>query len=749
MILPASQPAVATAPPANGHAPSDTRAGIYQRCIDAIRQTKQEFTDLKIARRGYHDIDDHGYIPWPEPIPFERKPNHPNGGCYGPRCIGENFRAWLNVHPAYIHPRSALAGCWVGGVPGVGGWRPEDKPTHLYPLHEKYNLLYTGIGAMNHLGPDMRIGLDLGWGGLLAKIRRYRDLNRPADTSFYDGEEQLVLGVQEWIARHVTRAREMAAAETDEWVKRNLLDIAEMNEWLIDHPPRTLREACQFLAWFQSIDRMWAAGGALGQLDELLRPFYEADRQAGRIQDDEEVVWIIASLFFNDTHYSQIGGPGPDGRDVTSRISFLILDAMHRLKIPANLAVRVHDGLDPALLREAVRRLFEDGTGASYSCAKGLDEGYARNGVPLPLARLRAKVGCNWTALPGVEYCLQDVTRLCLVSPFLHAFADMTQELGDAQELQGRDVMEALWQHYVRHLSISVDTIKQGFDWHMAHQADNSPEIVLNLFCHGPIERGLDVSAGGVDIYNLTCDGVGLATVADSFAAIEQRVVKERRLTWQQLAQHLADNFAGVEGEKVRLMLRNIPRYGSGGSRADDWAKRVSDLYTHLVKDTPTPKLRINVIPGLFSHGVVGQLGRKLGATPNGRRAGEPISHSADPDPGFMAGSISAPTAKAVAVATVQPGWGNSAPLQVDFDQRLAREMGGIEAIESFIQAHNTQGGTLININVLSREQLLEAHKDPSKYPDLVVRVTGYSAYFRALSPEYRQQIVDRFLAET
>jgi formate C-acetyltransferase len=75
--------------------------------------------------------------------------------------------------------------------------------------------------------------------------------------------------------------------------------------------------------------------------------------------------------------------------------------------------------------------------------------------------------------------------------------------------------------------------------------------------------------------------------------------------------------------------------------------------------------------------------------------------------------------------------------------------MGGIEAIESFIQAHNAQGGTLINVNVLSREQLLEAHKDPSKYPDLVVRVTGYSAYFRALSPEYRQQIVDRFLAET
>ena len=127
-------------------------------------------------------------------------------------------------------------------------------------------------------------------------------------------------------------------------------------------------------------------------------------------------------------------------------------------------------------------------------------------------------------------------------------------------------------------------------------------------------------------------DGVGLATVADSFAAIEQRVVNEKRLTWEELAQHLTNNFAGAED--VRLMLKNIPRYGSGGARADGWAKRVSQLYTHLVRGTPTPH-GFTVIPGLFSHGIVNQLGQRVGATPNGRHAGEPISHSADPDPGF------------------------------------------------------------------------------------------------------------------
>jgi formate C-acetyltransferase len=420
-------------------------------------------------------------------------------------------------------------------------------------------------------------------------------------------------------------------------------------------------------------------------------------------------------------------------------MSFHILEAMHRLKIPSNIALRVHDGLDPALLRQAVKYLFEDGTGVCYSCAKGLDEGYAKNGVPIQLARMRAKVGCNWTALPGIEYCLQDVTRLCLVSPFIHAFNDVT-------ESDMPKTMESLWDRYVHHLGICVDTIKEGFDWHLERQAENSPEIVLNLFCHGTIERGLDASAGGVDIYNLTCDGVGLATVADSFAAIEQRVINEKRLTWEELAYHLANNYENAEN--VRLMLKNIPRFGTGGSRADWWAKRISDLYTNLIKGTKTPK-GFNVIPGLFSHGIVYHLGKPLGATPNGRKAGDPISHSSNPDPGFMPGGVGAPTAKSSAVAYVQPGWGNSAPLQLDFDRHLAEESGGLEAVESMIKTHNEQGGTLININILSKEQILEAHADPDKYPDLVVRVTGYSAFFRTLSPEYRQQVVDRFIAES
>jgi formate C-acetyltransferase len=240
-------------------------------------------------------------------------------------------------------------------------------------------------------------------------------------------------------------------------------------------------------------------------------------------------------------------------------------------------------------------------------------------------------------------------------------------------------------------------------------------------------------------------DGLGLATAADSFAAIEQRVVEEERLSWEELAAHLEQDFAG--SERVRLMLNHIPRYGRGGTRADGWAKRIAELWDHLVRDTPT-RNGFACIPGLFSHGNTDWYGSRIGATPNGRHAWTPISHSADPDPGFLPGGSVAVTAKATAVAAVQPRWGNTTPLQIEIDRKLVSGMGGVDAIMAYILAHNQQGGTLINMNVLSKEQILEAHEDPMTHPDLVIRVTGYSAYFKTLSRDYRQPIVDRILAE-
>nr|HML48392.1 pyruvate formate lyase family protein [Clostridia bacterium] len=376
-----------------------------------------------------------------------------------------------------------------------------------------------------------------------------------------------------------------------------------------------------------------------------------------------------------------------------------------------------------------------------FSLNVGCEQGYAKNGYPVEMARQRIKVGCNWTAIPGREYPLQDVTRCHLGMALYWALEDV-KAMGEADR-----TLENLFACYEKHVEIIVDSIKQGYDWHYEHVSRNTPELVYNLFMHGPVERGLNCAEGGVDILNFNIDGVALATVADSLAAIEQRIVKEGRLTWDELFGALEANWQGFES--ARLMMKNIERFGCPGSLAEKWALRIRDHYVSVCKASGTPKHNLPIIPGMFSHGTILELGRDLPATPNGRFAGEEISHSAEPDPGFARGLNSfSPSLKATAVAKVQPGFGNSAPLHLDIDREMLEQEGGIDALATLIHAHNHMGGTLINMNCLSKEQLLAAHANPEAYPDLVVRVTGYSAFFVTLSKEYRQQIIDRFLSK-
>jgi formate C-acetyltransferase len=271
------------------------------------------------------------------------------------------------------------------------------------------------------------------------------------------------------------------------------------------------------------------------------------------------------------------------------------------------------------------------------------------------------------------------------------------------------------------------------------------PELMLDLLCHGPVERGRDAAAGGVEFYNLCIDGSALATTADSFAALAQRVEAERRLTWDEVARFLENDWAGPDGERARLLMRNTPRYGCGGTRADTYAERIAATFTRLVKRRPTPA-GCNLIPGLFSWANTIPMGKALRATPDGRRAGAPISHGANPNPGFR--KDGAATAMALAIAAVQPGYGNTAPMQLELDPMVTRDRESVDNVAALIRGHFDLGGTQINLNIMDRETVLEAHRDPSLHPDLIVRVTGFSAYFASLSPEFRQLVVDRLIEQ-
>jgi pyruvate-formate lyase len=725
----------------------------YGRRIDLLRAHKIEQTREKQSVIGAMDHDDFGSIlPPPDqrtiievmgasgvPVKtwtlkgFQPTPNHPSGGFFGARNVGANFRALLSMHPPYVDPVSSLAGAYMVSFFSYRSthWKPELDCAHLKQAQEKYKIT-TGIGGVQHFCQDLSIGLELGWGGLLEKVRRNRRLNPRPDVGFYEGLEDVVLGIQDWIGRTAEEAARMAAAESDGPSRENLEQVADVNRRLVNDAPRSFREACQWILWFINIAQMYNQSGSLGKLDVLLRPYYERDMATG-ILSDEEAVFHIACLLVRNTSYCQLGGPDTSAKDETNPVSYLILEAAHRLRVPANIGVCVGDSTDPGLLRRGVEILMNDRTGIpKFLGVDNTIQGFMRNGYPVELARTRAYSGCHWSALPGREYTMNDCVKVNFAAVFDVALRDM---LGDHAALPS---MEELWRRFERHMAVAVRTTAEGIDFHLAHMHEVFPELVIDLLCHGPIEKGRDASSGGVEYYNICVDGAALATVADSFAALAQKVERETQVPWNELLAHLDSDWGGPEGEKCRQVMKSVSCFGSGGSDADTWAVRTAELFTRLVKERPTPAGH-TMIPGIFSWAATILMGKDVGATPNGRHAFAPISHGANPHPGFRRDG--APTALALAVASVQSGYGNASPAQIDLDAEDPA------AVEALIRTHFKLGGTQININVVDREKILAAEENPALYPDLVVRVTGFSAYFGSLSPQFRRLVVERVLA--
>ena len=176
-------------------------------------------------------------------------------------------------------------------------------------------------------------------------------------------------------------------------------------------------------------------------------------------------------------------------------------------------------------------------------------------------------------------------------------------------------------------------------------------------------------------LYTVGVDGAGLAVVADSFGAMQSRIEEEKLLTWKELYEALGNDFAD---ERTRLIMNSAPKYCQGGTVSDMWARRLTDSWVSLVKAQEMPMGR-QLIPGWFSWSRTIEYGAKVGATPNGRRAGAPISHGANPNAHFR--TDGAVTAQANGIASVQCGYGNTAPLQLEFDPKLAADEKGIEVV--------------------------------------------------------------------
>lgn len=716
----------------------------YQDRIRILKQRKLEETRAKSKMKVYQDGDDYGSIPAPDDYKFQCIPNHENGSWYGYEGWSRNFHKLMSEHPVYIDSVDAFSCRWMYSMiwfdeksPEKGlNWNPDYSYDELKPKQELYGIV-SGIGSDAHFGGDYELGLGLGWGGLLEKLRRYRGEN-PGHEEFYDAEELVIQGIQNWISRAIEEGERLAEQERHPVLRENLLQMAQVNRNILSGAPKTMREACQWVCWFNMASRTYNRDGAGFQLDKVLKAYYNADLAAGRITR-EEAVFYIACLLLNDPHYYQIGGTDENGQTLLSDFSDLVLEGADQLDSACNITVRVDKNIDRDFLNRAVDYLFKNRNGwPRFSGDEALNQGFMRLGYPESLARKRIAVGCHWMSLPGMEYSLNDCVKINCAKVFEVAMDEMME--GDEYSTQ------RLWELYQKHMEQAVEVTAQGIDFHLKYQQYNEPELMLNLISHGPVEKGLDMTCGGAMYYNMCMDGTAIATVADSFGALQQRLETEKRIGWKELYHHLKTDFQEENGEIVRRMMSSSPRYGGGDTVSDHWAKKISESYARQVREASERYPDYEFIPGWFSWSNTIVLGKQVGATPNGRHAYEPINHGANPHPGFR--KDGALTAMSNSICSIQPGYGNTAPVQLELDPGMGRGEEAVKKIADYILTLFQQGGTLLNINIIDSKQILEADKDPDKYPDLVVRVTGFTAYFCSLTPEFRKLVVDRILVQ-
>ena len=246
-----------------------------------IKEVKIRHTEEKrIQQGGFMNADDYGNVPLPEDYHFTPIPA--DGDFIGYSGWAENFAAMLEIHPIYVDPIEILCGRWGDQLTKYrktqGNYMdyrnfPEDRfpYDHLKPGIDLYGI-DSGIGSDSHFNSDFNIGIALGWGGFLEKIRKYREIHKgdKEKQEFYDAEEKVVLAIQKWIQKHIDRIEELLKTEDRPEIRATLEEMLACNKNVISKKPETFLEACQYLAWFATVSRIYDRDGAGCWLDQLL-----------------------------------------------------------------------------------------------------------------------------------------------------------------------------------------------------------------------------------------------------------------------------------------------------------------------------------------------------------------------------------------------------------------------------------------------------------------------------------------------
>ena len=585
---------------------------------------------------------------------------------------------------------------------------------------------------------------------------------------FYEAAEIACQSVINFAQRHSRQARELAVREKDPERRLELEEIARICEKVPENQAETLHECLQAMLFTHLACQIesWESAISIGRLDQFLMPYYEADLRAGRIDDARaqelfECFFLklssVIPLFDTDASIAfagltafanvVIGGIDKDGNDATNALSYVILNAAKNMKTPQpNFGIRFSEATPDKLLTKVCSAALEMGTLPHVFNDDLVIKSMVNRGIPIEEARNYGIIGCVEPAVPGKSFTSSDAALfnlgLCLELAMNDGKARlMSGQIGpQTGPLTSFTSMDEVTAAFTKQVEYLVKRMIEGLDVLARVHAEVKPTPFASSLTDDCLKQGKDLTSGGA-VYNFTGpQGVGLASVADSLAAIDQLVFKEKKATPEDVSKALAKNFAGFEPLRQTL-INSAPKYGVDNDFADSYARRVGEIFCKEVEKYRNPRNGWYQ-PGLYSVTMHVTFGMLTGALPNGRKASKPLSCGVTPEPGT---ATFGPTALLRSAAKLNYELiSNGAVLGLKFNPNTFKGDEGLQNLKSLIKSFFKLGGMHLQSNFVSRETLVEAQKHPEEYRDLVVRVAGYSALFTDLDKLVQDEIIAR-----
>lgn len=593
--------------------------------------------------------------------------------------------------------------------------------------------------------------------GLAALVAELKALNKQhPQNSFYQAVQILLEASQRHILRYAALADDMAAGCIDGQRRKELETIAEISRHNALHRPEDFWQACQ-LFWYMNIILQYesnASSISLGRFDQYMLPYYQASLNRGQdpqfLQELLESLWVkcndivllrstsSARYFagFPTGYTALLGGLTETGRSAVNILSFLSLDAYQNVRLPQpNLGVRVNELIDRPFLRKTAETI-RLGTGIPQIFNdEVVIPAFLNRGVSLEDARDYSVVGCVELSIPGRTYGLHDIAMFNLL------------KVMEIVMLENESNPDITWDGLINQIRDKIryyiKLMVEGSNICDIGHRDWAPVPLLSSFIEDCVQHGQDITEGGAR-YNFSgVQGIGIANLSDSLHALKGMVFEQKRLSFAELIAVLKANFQTPEGEKIRARLINrFEKYGNDIDEVDNISADLLRFYCKEVERYQNPRGG-HFTPGSYTVSAHVPLGSVVGATPDGRLAGEQL---ADGGLSPMLGQdVQGPTAVLKSVSKLDNFLlSNGTLLNVKFTPATLAGDSGLNKLADFLQAFTKLKLQHIQFNVVNADTLREAQQRPQDFAGLVVRVAGYSAFFVELSQEIQDDIIRR-----